>query len=527
MYRTRKNVLIFFIGLCLSFTTQAQVEVVAQSEYFEEPGWGPFSILVMKSGQTAMIRFDRKGFLHFSMYGTNYKLMSYQELKPANRFSYYENNDGQLQGIFECDKKIAVFYSKSASFGIHLYRLILDPSSGKIIDDVEVGVLRSLKGMGFAVIPPETTKPDFFIKKDEYSENYAVVLFNSYVSDRNERIEVVHFDSTHQEISRAFCHSPGEKYKFMEYLDLVVLDRKEVVLMVQGSSQRVPYKHKNSASLYRGRLTAGGDKFELEDLNYTDANMIHSSLLKYNIHTEEFLFLTMNYTRKPGAYVSQLLKLKNQGQLKTYDIEITQVNEIASGINKKKYSFMGTPQNLIVHNDGTFSIVFEEMFGEALEDLGIIKYDSLQNELKAVYLPKYHLNGFNTPSMYQSLFQYRGIFILGGNQFRSSKYIHTGKNEYVLFNEIERNQEAINKGKKITAIRGIDECEAFIFNLNKGQGNPQRERLFNYKENGKPLRTLLLFSGSDYNKETKILATVAMDYNKKKDKTRLIWIKIE
>jgi hypothetical protein len=73
--------------------------------------------------------------------------------------------------------------------------------------------------------------PDFFIRKDPDSDNYALAMLNSFESDRNKRIEIVLYGANNQEVSRAYYTSPENKYKYLECLDMAVIGDKKVCVL--------------------------------------------------------------------------------------------------------------------------------------------------------------------------------------------------------------------------------------------------------------------------------------------------------
>jgi hypothetical protein len=147
-------------------------------------------------------------------------------------------------------------------------------------------------GKGYAMLFGKVPMPEFYVRKDPESDNYAIALFNSFANDRNERIELVHYNKDHKEISRAFYQSPNDEYKYLTFQDMTVMGDKEVVALAVGMNTRSSGGDQNG-SLLTGTLTAGSKSLELSKLNYPGAAQIDGALVRYNKVTDEYILLSL------------------------------------------------------------------------------------------------------------------------------------------------------------------------------------------------------------------------------------------
>lgn len=530
-----KNLLFGLIWGCFPLVVSAQIEIIAQSEYFKEPTWGHLKIVSMKNGETALVRFDLAGDIHLTMYDSKHKLKLYKELKLKEKFFY---KHGKMLGIFESASDIVVYFSNEVLGRRSLTRIIINTNEGTVKSQQLVGKLKSAQGRYYSLDFGGVSNPEFFLSKDVNSENYAIIFFNTLVSDRNERIEVIHFDSLHNEISRAFCQSPEGKYKFIEFLDAVVIGDKEVIIAIQGASHSNPERSKDPASIYLGKLAAGAKQFEFQDLDYLYAKHIIHSTLKYNFYTEDLLLLTIEYNKRPNPipYFGSLIVSDKHSKVQFFELNSDDATQVTSGLYKYdgRNKFI-LPHNLIANSDSTLTILFESIRNisssrypiQSLVDIGIVKYDKKFNKLSNLYIPKSHTTNLDINYMYHTHSLNSGVGLTKGGLYKYFQYINTGKNEYVFMNDLGRNQEAIDKGKEISNIYKVGEAEAFVLELTGNQIIPRRKQLFNLQEGDKKLKTLAQFQGTIYNPETKILTTMTTSTNKKKEQSRLVWMKIE
>lgn len=103
--------------------------------------------------------------------------------------------------------------------------------------------------------------------------------FNSQTTDRNKRLEIVHYGPDHKEISRAYYQSPDNRYKYLKCIDLAVIGGEKVIVLAFAYNT-VPYGGKESA-LTIATLNAGAKEVTLDELHLNSDQVVrhlHRSL---------------------------------------------------------------------------------------------------------------------------------------------------------------------------------------------------------------------------------------------------------
>lgn len=556
----KKVTLLFAAFLCMQAPKAiGQMSVVAESETFQEYESGQLKIVSLKNRETALLHFDAKS-IDWKMYNAEHKL---KFEKKIDLNTSYKMKGGKIMGIFESgDGYITAIYSSYHHRVPSLHRLILDPASGTVRQDEVISTLKKVSFWdGYAMAFGGVPLPEFYMNLDESTGCYAVALYNTFESDRNKRIQVVHYNNNNKEIARAYYQSPKNKYKYLEFLDLTTIGTKEVMVSVIGRNTKVSGGDM-AGMLLMGSLKQGAKTFDLQRVNYNSGkpSKVKAALTRYNPHTGDVYLLTLESAgRKKGVqqFRSQLSIINEDLNISSRMITTKKIQELATKHYKSENAFVAIPQNLMVNNDGSFSILFEEqkivthttyttggvsISGRAggqpgvnygskkriecyINDVGVQHYDSDGNELNAYYIPKSHYLGSFIPKfMYRAKDQQSGVFLRQGFQFKSFAYVPVGTKGYVLFNDVEKNQEKIEKKRGVTSIKGVGNSEAFIFDLNGPSGMPVRQPMF--PGDHKAEQSLGLFNGSDYNAAQKMMTVVVTQPRKKdvRNNTKVVWL---
>lgn len=543
--------------LLISTASFAQFKVLATGNGFEEPEKGYAKIIQEKNGYTFFIHLTIKDGINVRIYDENHKQVTDKNLTPAYGKLRIGKGQGAMQGIqgmYEINKNIALFVSEYENNKPVLYRIIIDGKTGDLLEEKTIGSLKDFNyGSAFGVLFGKVPMPTFYVRKDPESDNYAVALFNSFQSDRNKRIELVHYNKEHQEISRSYYQSPDNDYKYLNFMDLFVRGDKELIVVAVGMNTRSSGGDLNG-TLLMGSLKAGAASFDMKRLTYPDAGKIDESMIRYNKVNDEYVLISV----KPGKDKNDKnakgyrTVIKSGGEVTTTMINPGSINRIANKHYEKKDQFLAIPQALYINDDGSYRIIFEENktiiytsystpgsmsgFGATgvshtseynfLDDIGIIEYNTDGTEKAAYYIPKSQRVKDIPRSIYYSFRDETGVKLDDGTQFKSF-YFFNGKNKrYVLMNEIARNQDKVDDGKKVTVIQGLDECEAFSFEIGNGDNMPKRQVVFADKEHKKE-KDMALFAISDFDRENNVLVTLKLEHIKGNKEVKLVWLQPE
>jgi hypothetical protein len=537
-----------FLSLCLAGILSlgqchAQFNVLSSSTAFDEPEAGFCKIITTKEGATVYLHVTLKEGINVRIYDVAHKEKVVKTITPG----YGKLKGGDVIGAYEINNNIALFIREYEDRTPILYRIVIDAHTGNLLEEKEIGTLKKMDlGKGYAMAFGGVPMPEFYVRKDPESDNYAVALFNSFASDRNERIELVHYNKDHKEISRAFYQSPNDEYKYLTFQDLIVMGDKEVIALAVGMNTRSSGGDLNG-SLLMGTLTAGSKSLELSKLNYPGAAQIDGSLVRYNKVTDEYILLSVRPVKgsKSNEYKAyKTILKKGDGNPVTTMLSSASLNRIANRHFEKKDQFLAIPQNLYINDDGSYTIVFEENlmksstytdFGSGgmshmhtrntffLNDIGIIKYDKDGAEKSAAYIPKSQKVLSLPDMMYYSYREESAVSLSWGIQYKSFFYLNGKNQNYVFINDIERNQDRIDDKKRVTTIQGLEDCEAYSFAIDKGTEIPKRQLIFTEKDSKKE-KDIALFTVSAYDREHNVFTTLKRERTGRDKSVKVVWM---
>ncbi len=275
---------------CIS---HAQFKTVAQGPVFDEPERGFARIIQMKNGGTMFFHISIKEGIDVQIYDAKHKQKVNKHIIPK----YGKLRMGSVDGIFEVNGDATLLISEIDGRAPVLYRLIVDGATGNVKQEETLAELnRITTGAGYAMAFGGVPMPDFYVRKDPNSDNYALAMFNSFESDRNKRIEVVHYGADHKEITRAFYSSPDNKYKYMEYIDMAVMGSDNVCVLARGFNTRA--SGGKESELVLATLSKGKTSVTLTELGFSEDLKRKNGITRFNPVTKKVLLLTAINERK-------------------------------------------------------------------------------------------------------------------------------------------------------------------------------------------------------------------------------------
>jgi hypothetical protein len=519
----------------LLFTTAAtaQFKQIAEGPVFKEPEDGLCKIIQMKSGNVAYLRITIKDGIDVKIYDVSHKSKADQHLEPA----YGKLKAGSIEACFAIKDDVILLISEVDDHVPVLYRLVIDGNTGQLKEEKTIAKLNKTNmGQGYAAAFGGVPIPDFFIRKDPYSDNYALVMLNSFESDRNKRIEIVFYGDNNQEVSRAYYASPDNKYKYLQDIDMAVIGDQKVVVLAKAYNTNSSGGKENELVL--ASLDAGASAVTLDELKFTQNRIIDIGLVRYNPVTKKLILLAAEReSKKSDKYSSFITYIDpfTRKLEKTDDAYANKANELSLQYFGRKEEYTGMPQNLSINHDGSFSIVYEEvkntynsyMSGGGgydmafLGNVAVTTFDKNGKVINDYFVPKYQklVKAYMGP-FYLSYREGTAQLMQGGNQYKSFSYLSGSTKNYILFNDIEENGESAKRGK-LTTIWGVGDCDGFYFDANGTTSMPDRKYVFG--EPGKHEHNLALFSISDYNSETNMYVTLKLAKGKEKG-VSVVWL---
>lgn len=521
--------------LCLVTLLQAfaygQFKTVAETPLFEEPETGHAKLLQLKNGNTVVVHLSARNGIDLTIYSPEHKLAGYKHHDPA----FGKLKGARVNAIFETNNTIAVLISEVHERTPVLYRLLFDGATGNLDREEKIAEANKYLFKDVRWIPEFDPVNSFSVSKDPASDNYAIFIRRdkSDLADKNQ-MEVIAYNGKHQEISRAF-YQPAFKYASLNYLDMAVLEDERVCIL--GFAYNEIASGDLEGQLVMMTLPKDGRRMSSELLELSENRIADSAIVRFNPVTKKLMLLGTAHIEdaNPQPYGGFLLvidpyKAKVEQEINIYPTE--------ADVQKKKLygakeTFTGMPQDLVINDDGSFSVIYEELISEKhtprdatpytyymLDNVAVASFDANGKMQSASFIPKkQYLKNTGYPSFYIAQRKLSAQQLIQAEQYRSFSYLHTKNKLYVLLNDAEQNTHPENGN--IVQMRSLAGAQAFSYVA--GSPAPERHPFFG------PLRkeekhALAVFNLSDYNKATNTYVTLKLEMTSKDRKSRLVWL---
>jgi hypothetical protein len=552
-----KNTILIVLLCCLSISSLlAQPTILAKGPAFEEPEEGFAKILFMKDKRTVFMHLSEDGGIKLKVYDVDHK----QILTKFVNVSQLKMKDMDVEGCFEVNQNLALLVSGLKEKTPTLYRVVLDGQTGALVSTEELGKLNKLNmGSAFAMAFGGVKEPGFIVRKDPNSDNYAVASFNTFTSETDRRVEVVHYNNQHKVISKAYLSLPEEKYKYVNILDLAVNGDKEAYALTYGFNTRK--SGGRAGELFLAIFKNNQENADFISLYGDEGSASTDGILRYHPASDKLYAVTqvqeserklIDFSNSSTTYYSinsYVVDVKANKGYAAPPLDLSKVNEKHQELFGKKSHYSGVVQNFYLNQDGSYTYILEGLekietqrtssvmttttMNYNLGDIAVVNYNNKGALTSSALIPKSQMinNGMLTGGagvkgptpLYHYKRDYSAQQLKGGNQYKSFSYFNGSKKNYVLVNDIEENEERIQKGK-ITNIKGVGECDAFSFETSSIL--PSRKFIFG-KPDGKRDHNLAIFSISDYDREANIYATLKLEVDGRERKVKVIWLKMD
>lgn len=525
-----KNALTLLLGI-LHFTCYAQFNLLGKATAFEEYTNGYGKLLILKNGNTVFCTQYREK-LNIKIFTPTYKLA--KDIYP--NVAAFNQDAALVKAIFEVNNDIVLLIFSRDSWTPILSRVVLNGSTGAVKEDKELIRLTgervfARKSYTFLVVD------DFFwVHKDPYSDQYAVVAEPAHRKTSKTTLDCIWYGGDHKEIARATFSMPREKFVFVQYLDMVIMGDRKLTLLARGA-ERVGKK--KSIHLYIAVLAKNQSSFEITSpdipasLDLPKDLFVQSAMIKRNPVTDKFIMLT-NYTSYTEEGYIPLISFINTGSNK---IEYTglaipeKAIQASAAVFGEKKAFHGLPQDIVVADDGRFTVIMEEKSISSSEmstnvtlgDLAILYFDMLGGIRGSYFIPKsQNLRAYFLSEFYMHRKEFEPTLFLNGNQYKRAIYIEGKSGSYILFNDIEKNEEKMKTGK-LSTIDGVGEIDGFSYRIEGADPIPLRKPVFGLT--GKKNHHYMgCFSTSAYDKHTNRLATIRFEIQGSRKNMQVVWL---
>lgn len=520
----------YLIGIlsCVFLSGQlvAQFDLVDQGPLFKEVEAGQGKILLLKDGTTFLIT-AQKGDVNIRIYDPSRKEIAAKKLAVEFPKSY------AMETLFEFEGDIVLMVTETVNKVTALVRYRINPKNGDIVERKELASLPK-RGAGnrLAIYAGHLDAPQFLIRQDPGSEHYAVARFNTLEADRSKRLEIIHYGPAHAVIGQSYFRSPDEKYKYLEYIDMAVIGGRQVSILVHAYNTKASGGEERN--LFLGSLDAGKAEIAISKLGISHYLWVHGGTLRYNPVSQKLIVLANLRDEKNDGYIPFIAYVHPfEHKIEYTGLAIpANADETSKQLFGEKKGFTGLPQNLYLYEDGSFSILFEEMrlyhdgktTSTVVGNAVVGYYNILGHPTGSYFIPKYRFFvSERFGSFYLSRTENGFCSFNGGDQFKTLYYLKGKAGTFVLLNDPAVTESQVKNGKVPDTYRLAD-CNTYAYKLDGDNQVPGRTLVFPVPAVS-GFRPLFSPEIADYDKGANILVTLQLDRSKKDRQVRVVWVR--
>lgn len=508
----------------------AQLLSAGESPVFKEPESGYGRLLKMKNGNTVFVQITPKDGIYVDIYDQHYKPI----VQTHEHMSFGNLKGSCVNAIFETNGDIAVFISEVEARQPILYRIILDGRSGRMKRDEKLAETIHYPYLDQPFIPEYKPVSSFFIRKDPGSDHYAMVMLHANDRSVKANLEVIWYNGAHKEISRAYYQAKESPFKNINYLDMAVFGEDQVCLFAYIYNQTSAGDKKGA--MIMATLRRDADTLIVDRLNVGVRKVIDSGLVTINPVTKKILFL--GYAHAEAGDIEKYAGIMGiiDPVRKTPDQEIDIYPARADAKKKAltRKAFTGMPQQLFIHKDGGFSVVYEELTRKVVTPLNAAPYSyclldwisvgSFDVVGKPLYecvvprrqeLQKYDISAFNADRVAACAQP-----LIKGEQFKTAAFFQHNDKVYVMVNNAEKNLEKGARGKP-NDFRWVSDTRAYYYVCDESNELPAYKPVFKADST---VNHSLIPGVHAYDEEKGRLITLKLDKKSDMEGMRVVWL---
>lgn len=538
-----KKILLILLTLISGLQyTRAQVPKVETSAAFDEPGGIESKVIQCRNGNTFLLTFTKRDGIYTTLFDKSRKIIHSQQLEGTGVWDRKEMMRSEVEGIYEINGQIVIFLDQLDGRTPRLYRIVLDPATGALTEEAKVA---EMPKYGFV---SSTERKTFFVEKDPASDCYAVVAFDAQAHETDNRIKVLHFNGKHELINEALYTSPGHKYKYTRYIGMTVDGERQVFICCYVFNTRS--SGGKASMVYASRLKAGSKEMEHHPLDVTDDFKETQAIMQYNEYNKTIQLLTLSELETENKYMGSMQTTIYQMLLTVIDPQSMSVlyNKQITGRTLSQYKvsafndkkgFSGLPQDMVIRDDNSATIVFEEqsayysngsLKASFIQDMGIIHFDDKGNETDGFVVQKDQKCKSVVPalSMHDRRRNYVGFERIAGfgyakGGFYSYDYVVTPKHSYIIFNDHPDNFQREERKKRQNVV-AISETNTICYE--ETNGKMKKFHLFGTPADNHETKFSFI-SAANYQAETHTYATLMIEKTRKKKEAKLAWVTLD
>ena len=368
----------------------------------------------------------------------------------------------------------------------------------------------------------------FTIKKDEWSDNYAVALQYSEKDTHYSRVEIAHYGSDHKEINHINV-IPTEGYEAIRILDINVRENSDVYFCLGAYLKQTDPKN---GKLLVGSVRKGQNVAQIKTLEFGNNKDLETCMLLYNPKEKNLILTTLIETdsKKTIKYISSYITVIDASDLGIVfhkSIETPNIDDAYKTIFGDKKSFTGVPQTMYINDDGTYTIVFQmiEPYGSLiyLSHVAVAVFNNELKEINSYLVPMKQTVTSSLVSFYLYISKNHSKSVLlfdNGLEYLVADYADAPEGKYIFFNDLIQNEKNIERGS-VAPVKDVSNADAYVCSLKDNK--VEKSLLFGTPDKG---HNYIMISANNYSKETGYLATLKHEY-KKGSEHKMVWIKLK
>lgn len=526
---------ILFMGI----TVKGQFATVAEGPSFKEDTDAFYRLLAMKDGSVFVLAVNVDHGIDLQLYGPDHKMVTTTRVEP----SYGKLKKGGVEKAFEINGDVVLMINELDDKVPVLYRVVIDGKTGKLKSEEKIAEMRKLKRGFLRVLSQPNEQPGkFYIGYSDISDSYAVAFCDDSESGDTKNITIIAYGGDHKEIKRGRYVFTDREENSLMLQDVNVLEPGNVNLLLRHASY--PYTvrgglfGKTVGSRKEKEMIAyipdGSTEIKLVDLPFSEDSVMRDAKLRYNPHTKK-LIMAAKYFSIGGksnwnmSFIATIDPVTKQVENRMLSQPSNELIEKAGLIYGKEYVYNGTPEEVLINEDGTITVVNEHWYwytntssrgtvvSYSLETYMIVvdTYDRSGKLIQNYMVPR------STSHSAANTFSYGSGF---GNEFKKFFFIKGKNGDFVLINDTRRNIDKIADNQPPIQIMSTADCDAYYFPLSGKDVIPQRKYIFGEGEK-KTDRTMAALGLSTYSKKDDLLVTIRKSNTEKFRDINVVWLK--
>lgn len=556
----KKVLFVLIAALAIASSVLAQQYKIEKSAGFEEPESGWSKVQQLKNGNTIFLHIENKEGMLIVVYDASRKEISRKSIK-SNLWDADRFNDAAIAGIYEINGDAVLFLVQvDKELKLSIYRIQISAATGDIIKEDVAGCFppeKSYKRSNVANIYSQ-----IMVEKDPASDCYAIIL-KKLPANTTEYLRVLHYSGSHELLNDTYYAPEKGDFSSLYYIGCAVDGDKRVIIVTSAETTTLTDTTKG---LLISCLKRGEKKFQHkltefpQDLDGSDAVMRYNpsanivQLITYTFLKSKRKFnILLDKTTTTTTYLTLMFYLDPEALAitKVKALNGEKINEYAHKKIDPEYSFGGAPQQLIINEDNSATVIFEEVQTQTItrsnnygsssvvrEDtyigaFGISELSDTGSELRGYAINKKQMTQGILPKFYIAQ-RSKGVYMpppryygfhntFHFSQFTSTDYIITQGGRYAIFNDLPVNFEKSENEKKRKLMNSVSESNTICCKL--GDGNIDKFYLFGEPKGYETIYCYI--TSSDYNHLKKSYATLLVEHIGRKKEAKIAWVTFE